>query len=53
MQKWLLYDIPVKSYKMLNITMYMYDIIQNNSQRFGLSTIAICVYIYGPIKKPK
>ncbi len=33
MQKWLLCDIPSKSYKMLNIAMY--DIIQT-LQRFGL-----------------
>ncbi len=48
MQKLLLYDFPIKSYRMLNITsMISFKI---TSQKFGLSKIVICVYFYGPIK---
>ena len=33
------------------LSVSMYDIIQNNFQKYGLSKIVICVYFYGPIKK--
>ncbi len=46
MQKWLLCEIPVKSYTMLNCTISF----KRNFQRHGLSKIVIYVYFYGPIK---
>ena len=53
MQKRLLCDIPIKSYTILNITMY--DIIQNNfTQTWALKDYNLCVgptSMDEPIKK--
>ncbi len=44
MQKWILYDFPIKSYGTLSIVIISFKI---TSQRFGLLKIVICVYFYG------
>ncbi len=45
MQKWLLCDIPIKSYKMLNITMY--NIIQNNfTEKWAVKDFFVCVLLW-------
>ncbi len=45
MQKWLLCDIPIKTYEMLDITMY--DVIQNNfTEIWAVKDSNLCVLLY-------
>ncbi len=45
MQKWLLYDIPIQSYEMLNIVMY--DIIWNNYMEiWALKDCNLCILLW-------
>ncbi len=45
MQKWLFYDIPIKSYNMLNIIMH--DIIENNFiEIWGQKDCNLCIILW-------